>query len=267
MTLFLSPLAGAGQQFLDNSGDPLTGGLLYTYAAGTTTPQNTFTTAAGTTPHSNPIIMDAAGRLESEVWLTGGVAYKFVLRDSTGALIGTYADLYGINVLSANGVEWVDVLNTPTTLAGYGITNGLSTTAAAATYAPIADAALTGTTTVQDGASPTPASHRAGYVDVPQNLKAVNYALVLADRGKSVVMNGTSLTLTIPANASVAFPIGAAIVVINVNSSALSIAITSDTLTLVNSTTTGTRTVAQNGMATLVKVGTTSWIIAGLGVT
>jgi hypothetical protein len=267
MTLFLSPVAGASQQFLDNSGNPLTGGLLYTYAAGTTTPQSTFTTSAGTTPHSNPIILDAAGRLDSEVWLTGGVAYKFVLRDSVGALLGTYDDLYGINDVSATNVPWADVTGTPTTLAGYGITNGLSTTVAAATYAPIADAALTGTTTVQDGATPTPASHRAGYVDVPQNLKSVNYALVLADRGKSVVMNGTSLTLTIPANASVAFPVGAAIVVINVNSSALSIAITSDTLTLVNSTTTGTRTLAQNGMATLVKVGSTNWIIAGLGVT
>jgi hypothetical protein len=264
MTVFLSPLAGAGQQFLDNSGDPLTGGLLYTYAAGTTTPQSTFTTSAGTTPHSNPIIMDAAGRLESEVWLTGGVAYKLVLRDRIGALLGTYDDLYGINDLSANGVEWADVLNTPTTLAGYGIADGLTAATAAATYAPIANAALTGTTTIQDSAA---ASHRAGYVDVPQNLKTVNYALVLADRGKSVVMSGTSLTLTIPANASVAFPIGTAIVVINVNSSALSVAITSDTLTLVNSTTTGTRTVAQNGMATLVKVGSTSWIIAGLGVT
>ena len=65
MTLFLSPLAGAGQQFFDNSGDPLTGGLLYTYAAGTTTPQSTFTTSAGTTPHSIPIILDAAWRLEA----------------------------------------------------------------------------------------------------------------------------------------------------------------------------------------------------------
>ncbi len=90
MTVFLSPLAGAGQQFLDNSGNPLTGGLLYTYAAGTTTPTATYTTAAGVTPHANPIVMDAAGRLESEVWLTGEVAYKFILRDSAGGLIGTY---------------------------------------------------------------------------------------------------------------------------------------------------------------------------------
>ena len=89
MTVFLSPIAGAGQPFLDNSGAPLTGGLLYTYAAGTTTPQSTFTTILGVTQNTNPIVMDAAGRLESEVWLTGGVAYKIVLRTSTGALLGT----------------------------------------------------------------------------------------------------------------------------------------------------------------------------------
>lgn len=264
MTVFLSPLAGAGQQFLDNSGNPLTGGLLYTYAAGTTTPQTTYTTAVGTTPNSNPIVMDAAGRLESEVWLTGAVAYKFILRDSAGGLIGTYDDIYGINDVSATGVPWSEITATPTTLAGYGITNGLSTTVAASTYAPINNAALTGTTTIQDAAA---ASHTAGYLDVPQSLKTANHQLVLADRGKSVVMNGTSLTLTVPANGTVAFPIGTAIVVINIAATSLSVAITTDTMTLVNTTTTGTRTLAQNAMATLVKVGSTNWIIAGLGVT
>ena len=264
MTVFLSPLAGAGQQFLDNSGNPLTGGLLYTYAAGTTTPQTTYTTSLGTTPNTNPIVMDAAGRLESEVWLTGEVAYKFILRDSAGGLIGTYDDIYGINDVSATGVPWSEITATPTTLAGYGITNGLSTTVAASTYAPINNAALTGTTTIQDAAA---ASHTAGYLDVPQSLKTANHQLVLADRGKSVVMNGTSLTLTVPANGTVAFPIGTAIVVINIAATSLSVAITTDTMTLVNTTTTGTRTLAQNAMATLVKVGATSWIIAGLGVT
>lgn len=264
MTVFLSPLAGAGQQFLDNSGDPLTGGLLYTYAAGTTTPETTYTTINGTTPNPNPIVMDAAGRLESEVWLTGGVAYKVVLKDSTGGLLGTYDDIYGINDVSATGVPWADVTGTPTTLAGYGITDGITAATAASTYAPIASPSLTGTTTIEDSAG---TDYTAGYLDVPQIAQTANYGLLISDRGKSVVMNGSSLTLTIPANASVAFPVGTAIVVINLNATSLSVAITTDTLTLVNSTTTGTRTLARNAMATLIKVGTTSWIIAGLGVT
>lgn len=264
MTVFLSPLAGAGQQFLDNSGDPLTGGLLYTYAAGTTTPETTYTTINGTTPNPNPIVMDAAGRLESEVWLTGGVAYKVVLKDSTGGLLGTYDDIYGINDVSATGVPWADVTGTPTTLAGYGIADGITAATAASTYAPIASPSLTGTTTIEDSAG---TDYTAGYLDVPQIAQTANYGLLISDRGKSVVMNGSSLTLTIPANASVAFPVGTAIVVINLNATSLSVAITTDTLTLVNSTTTGTRTLARNAMATLIKVGTTSWIIAGLGVT
>ncbi len=106
-----------------------------------------------------------------------------------------------------------------------------------------------------------------GYKDVPQNLQTVSYQLVLADRGKGVDFNNAGLTCTIPANASVAFPIGTTIVISNLNASSLSIAITSDTLTLAGSTTTGTRTLSQNGVATIRKVTSTSWLITGAGVT
>jgi hypothetical protein len=106
-----------------------------------------------------------------------------------------------------------------------------------------------------------------GYKDLPQNLQTISYQLVLADRGKGVDFNGVSLTCTIPANASVAFPVGTTIVVGNLNASSLSIAITTDTLTLAGTTTTGTRTLLQNGQATLRKVTSTSWLISGAGVT
>jgi hypothetical protein len=89
--------------------------------------------------------------------------------------------------------------------------------------------------------------------------------LVLADRGKSILMNGASLILTIPANSAVAFPVGTVIIIVNLNALALSIAITTDTLTLANSVTTGTRTLARNGLATCVKIGATSWLISGAG--
>ena len=55
MAVNLSPVGGVAAQFFDNSGYPLTGGKLYTYAAGTTTPAATYTTSAGSTAHSNPI--------------------------------------------------------------------------------------------------------------------------------------------------------------------------------------------------------------------
>lgn len=97
MAVYLSYLAGAGAQFFDNSGVPLTGGLLYTYAAGTTTPQATFTTNAGNVANTNPIVLNSAGRLANEIWLTENVNYKFVLQTSAAVLIGTYDNIPGIN--------------------------------------------------------------------------------------------------------------------------------------------------------------------------
>ena len=88
----LSLFAGAGAQFFDNSGNILTGGLIYTYAAGTTTPLATFTDNIGNTLHSNPIVLDASGRV-NEIWLATGFGYKFVLKDSNNVLISTYDNI------------------------------------------------------------------------------------------------------------------------------------------------------------------------------
>jgi hypothetical protein len=99
MAVNLSPVGGVAAQFFDNSGNVLTGGKLYTYAAGTTTPQTTYTTSAGNIAWSNPIILDAAGRVSGsgEIWLTDGSQYKFILRDSNDVLIATYDNVIGIN--------------------------------------------------------------------------------------------------------------------------------------------------------------------------
>jgi hypothetical protein len=94
--VFLSPVGGAAAQFFTNSGVPLTGGKLYTYAAGTTTPQATYTSSSGVTAHANPIILDSAGRVPGgEIWLTA-TAYKFILNTSTDVLIATYDNITGI---------------------------------------------------------------------------------------------------------------------------------------------------------------------------
>lgn len=66
----------------DSLGLPLAGGLLYTYAAGTTTPLTTYTDNTGTVPNSNPVVLDSTG--SANVWLASGVAYKFLLEDSNG---------------------------------------------------------------------------------------------------------------------------------------------------------------------------------------
>ena len=264
MTVYLSAFAGAGAQFFTDDGSVLSGGKIYTYAAGTTTPQTTYTSNSGTTANSNPIILDSGGRLPEDMWLAEGVIYRFVLTDSCDIQLGEYDGIAGINDISTESVAWSTITGTPTTLAGYGITNGLTTTAAAATYAPIASPTFTGTPLIPDNAAVS-VNYAVGYREAPQVSQTANYQLVLADRGKSILMNGTGLTLTIPANSAVAFPVGTVIIIVNVNTSALSIAITTDTLTLANSTTTGTRTLARNGLATCVKIGSTSWLISGAG--
>ena len=95
MAVNLSPI-GNGQQFFDNTGLPLNGGLIYTYQAGSTTPLATYTDVNGTIANSNPIVLDSSGRLPNEVWLTYGFFYKFVVKTSAAVTLGTYDNLYGI---------------------------------------------------------------------------------------------------------------------------------------------------------------------------
>lgn len=93
-SLFLGPLAFsqasvalspvAHQQFLDINGKPLTAGRLFTYVAGTTTPQSTYVDATGTAVNTNPIILDAGGF--ANIWLVIGEQYKFVLYNSGNVL-------------------------------------------------------------------------------------------------------------------------------------------------------------------------------------
>jgi len=96
MAVFLSPIGGVGWQFFNNDGTVLSGGKLYTYAAGTTTPKAVYTTSAGNIAHTNPIILDSAGRVPTgEIWLLPST-YKFSLFTSTNVLIATYDNISGV---------------------------------------------------------------------------------------------------------------------------------------------------------------------------
>jgi hypothetical protein len=101
MAVFLSPVGGVAAQFFTNTGAVLTGGKLYTYAAGTTTPLVSYTTSAGNVARTNPIVLDAAGRVPDggEIWITSA-PYKFVLTDSNNVLIATYDNISGIGAAS-----------------------------------------------------------------------------------------------------------------------------------------------------------------------
>lgn len=117
MAVNLSPVGGVAAQFFTNNGVPLAGGKLYSYTAGTTTPATTYTSSNGSTAHSNPIVLDAAGRVSAggEIWLTDGLQYKFVLKDSNDVTLATYDNILGIN---SNFVNFVNDQEIQTATAG-----------------------------------------------------------------------------------------------------------------------------------------------------
>ena len=106
---------------------------------------------------------------------------------------------------------------------------------------------------------------------IPQNSQSAAYGLVLADAGRHILhpsADTTARTFTIPANSSVAFPIGTAVTFVNQNGAGvITIAITTDTMRLAGAGTTGSRTLAANGIATAIKLTATEWIISGTGLT
>jgi hypothetical protein len=107
----------------------------------------------------------------------------------------------------------------------------------------------------------------AGFMGMPQRSTSTSGSFSAADAGQHVYVTATGTTQTIPANGTVAFPIGTTIVVVNGNGVSTLIAIATDTLRLAGSTSTGTRTLASNGMCTLLKINTTEWIASGNGLT
>jgi len=110
---FLSPLFN--EQTFDANGNPLNGGKIYTYAAGTSTPLDTYSTQTGTVPQSNPIILNVRGEPTNPIWLIGsGQEYKFTLTDSNDNLIKTIDNVAGINDVTLSNDEWITSPLTPT---------------------------------------------------------------------------------------------------------------------------------------------------------
>lgn len=114
-------------------------------------------------------------------------------------------------------------------------------------------------------------TNAVGFRHVPQNSQSTAYTTVLSDAGKHLLhpsADTTARTFTIDSNANVAYPIGTSITFVNQNSAGVvTIAITSDTMRLAGAGTTGSRTLAANGIATALKITSTEWIINGTGLT
>jgi hypothetical protein len=281
----LSPSPKA--QFLDASGAPLVGGKVYTYAAGTTTPLATYTTGAGIALNTNPVILDSRG--EANIWYATGASYKVVLTDSADALIWTVDNITTIGSLAFQNANAVAItggtIGSGVTFSGnttgtasnvtgvVAVVNGGtgSTTAAAARTALGAAASGVNADIVslrQDVAlvdAGTIGATSIGYRGAPQNAQTAAYQLALTDNGKHISI--TTGGITIPANSAAAFPIGATVVIYNNSGSSQNIGITTDTLRQAGTTNTGTRALANYGLATCVKVDTTVWAITGAGLT
>jgi hypothetical protein len=213
-----------------------------------------------------------SGNISAAAWTTNGIRHvssPATLTDttSTGTVVNAYTNNFGGNTIAAsNTVTYTNYstvfLNDPVAGTNVTITNAYSLITAGNIKL-----GSTGTGTITAvAATATTASTAAsvGYLGSPINTQASTYTLVIGDTGKTIYAGGN---LTIPANASVAFPVGT---IVNVIASAgITIAITTDTLQWGGQATsqTGTRTVAAYGMASLQKVTNTIWYISGVGVT
>lgn len=182
-------------------------------------------------------------------------------RNGRGAMLAQFKAFDG--TVLAPGISWGSEVGSGLYRAGAGDTRAVVAGVRVAGF----DANGLNTT---DGAV-APAYQRVGFRDIPQVSQSAAYTLLVSDAGKHVYHPGTDTTArvwTIPANASVAFPIGAALTFINdTGGGVITIAITTDTLVLAGAGTTGSRTLAANGVATAVKMTATRWIISGTGLT
>jgi len=199
------------------------------------------------------------------------------LRTSLGLAIGTDVqaldtDLTTIaglaktdsNIMVGNGSAWVleSGATARTSLGAVGLT-GDESIAGEKTFTD-ADITINSALT-----TPNTSAAEVGFKGSPIVPKDITYELVLTDAGKTIYKStgASGETITIPANAGVAFPVGTIIVIINGDGGTLSVAITTDTMVLAGAGTTGTRTLADDAMATIIKVATTTWYISGTGVT
>jgi hypothetical protein len=184
---------------------------------------------------------------------------------TAGIVFGRSTVTQAVNIATGATVSG----STKTVNIGTGGLSGSTSTITIGATSGTTNIVLNGTTraTAAEGTAIT-TSAGLGYIGMPQISTATSYTLVASDQGKHIYITATAQTITIPANASVAFPIGTTISLIaGPSATSTTISITSDTMYLGGTGTTGNRTLAAYGMATLVKVSATAWFINGSGLT
>lgn len=126
-----------------------------------------------------------------------------------------------------------------------------------------------GTVSANAGVATSDSVNVVGYMGLPQNSQNGDYNVVIGDAGKHLYhpTGQAAGTYTIPANSNVAFTVGTAITFVNMSANAVTVAVTTDTMYLASTGSTGNRTLAQYGIATAVKITSTSWLISGSALT
>lgn len=189
---------------------------------------------------------------------SGTTPAALVLPAGTGSIPALPANSAGWAAPATGGTSYL--FKPPATA-----TAGLLSVTAPASNDGVLEAALTLSTTLP-AATTVDGTNLVGYRGAPQNSQSTAYTTVLTDAGKCLfhpVGDNNARTFTIDSNANVAQPIGTIHEFINMAAAALTIAITSDTLTLLPAGTTGSRTLAQYGRASAEKITSTSWVISG----
>ena len=249
-------------QFFDASGTPLVGGKVFTYAAGTTTPLATYTDASATAPNTNPVILDSRG--ECNLWFAPATSYKVVLKTATDELqwtvdniatYGTIASQNSNNVAitggTIDGVTFTGNITGNVSGNAGTVTNGVYLTATQT----LTNKTITGLASASTINDPAGTPYTIGYRSYPQSL---NTTATVSDVGKHLFVSATT---TIPSGV---FSAGNEFLV--VNSSGSSITLTQGagtTLRLGGTATTGSRTIAAYGVASVLCVGTDVFYVTG----
>jgi hypothetical protein len=213
-------------------------------------------------------------------------ASSAVATDASKNLVSVTNTGTGSNVLATSPTLVTPALGTPTAIVltsgtGLPISTGVSGLGTDVATALAVNVGTAGAPVVNGGVLGTPSSgtlsgctvdgtDAVGFRNIPINSKSAAYTTVLADSGKVIFHPSTDAnarTFTIDSNANVAYPLGTAITFINMTSQVVTIAITSDTMYLSNTGTTGSRSLGQYGSATAIKMTSTTWLISGSGLT
>lgn len=208
-----------------------------------------------------------SGNISAAAWTTSGIGVTNAGRTltdttSSGTVAAAYTNVLGGNTIAASSsTTFTDYgslyLGSPANGTNVTITNSYSLITAGAVK--VGGAVVPATNTVNS----------VGYTGMPGNSQSAAYTTVAADAGKVILHPSTdnnARTFTIDSNANVPYPIGTVITFVNMVNT-VTIAITSDTLVLASAGSTGSRTLAVNGIATAIKVASTTWLISGNGLT